>query len=142
MTDGTDDAVLVSGATVFSVEEARKLVAWFAEVTTARRVDEFLSGFTEDCVVQYGGMKPLAGRSALRPLARQLLGPRYKDLLCQKALRSLNGNVIGASWISEWTDAETGERRSGRGLEFWILRGRQIARWDAAFVAANEKALA
>lgn len=57
-----------------------------------------------------------------------MFSPRMEDFSCEKTLRCLNGNVIGATWLATWTDAESGEHRVGRGFEFWILHGQQIAR--------------
>jgi len=133
LTDSTTDAVLESGATVFTVAEARELVAMFARVTSAKDADAFLDGFTDDCVVQYGAFPMLTGKKALRTLVKQMFSPRFDNFVCRKSLRCLNGNVIGGSWVSDWVDLDTGTRRSGRGFEFWIMRGRKIARWDAAF---------
>lgn len=133
LTDTTSDAVLARGATCFSVQEARDLVALFAKVTTSKNVDDFLSGFTDDCVVQYGEFPVIMGKGAFRPFVERMFSPKLKDFVCHKSLRALNDNVIGGTWSAQWIDAESGKKKAGRGFEFWIMRGRQIARWDAAF---------
>ena len=135
LTATTSDSVLVAGATDFSVQEARELVALFATVTTAMDVETFLAGFTDDCIVQYGEFPVMTGKAAFRPFVERMFSPTLKNFTCQKTLRSLNGNVIGGTWSAEWTDAGSGKKKVGRGFEFWIMRGRQIARWDAAFNA-------
>jgi ketosteroid isomerase-like protein len=131
--DETDDKVIVSGVSEIPLPEARRLVAMFADVTTSKDVDKFLSGFTDDCVVQFGRFATMYGKQQLRPFVASMFSPRLKDFTCQKRLRTLNGNVIGGTWTSEWVDAQSGKKKFGRGFEFWIMRGGRIARWDAAF---------
>lgn len=139
LADRTDDTVLACGESAFTVQQARDLVNLFARVTTAKKVDEFLGGFTEDCVVQYGEFPTMVGKAAFRPFVEQMFSPKLKDFVCQKSLRTLNGNVIGGTWTAQWTDADSGKHKRGRGFEFWIMRGQQIARWDAAFNAWTVK---
>jgi hypothetical protein len=131
--DATDDAVLTSGATAMSVADARALVKMFAEVTTSKNVEDFLGGFTEDCVVQHGEFPLMRGKDELRPFVRNMFSDQLQDFDCQKTLRCLNGNVIGGTWTAKWVDAKTGKRKASRGFEFWIMDGHRIARWDAAF---------
>ena len=125
--DTTDDAVLTSGATTMSVEDARALVKLFAEVTTSKNVEDFLGGFTEDCVVQYGEFPVMRGKDELRPFVQNMFSDRLKDFVCQKTLRCLNGNVIGGTWTAKWVDAKAGKKKTGRGFEFWIMDGKRIA---------------
>jgi len=131
--DGTDDGVIVSGVSDIPLAEARRLVAMFADVTTAKDVDKFLSGFTDDCVVHFGRFAVMRGKQQLRPFVASMFSPRLKNFICRKTLRTLNGNVIGGTWTSEWVDAASGKKKFGRGFEFWIMRAGRIARWDAAF---------
>lgn len=129
----TNDATLEAGATDLTVQEARGLVDLFARVTTSRNVEDFLSGFTDDCVVCYGGFAEMRGKESFRPFVQEMFSDKLKDFSCEKSLRCLNGNVIGGTWDTTWTDAESGKKKAGRGFEFWIMRGKKIARWDAAF---------
>jgi len=133
LVDATDEAVILSGVSDIPLSEARRLVAAFAEATTAKDVDGFLAGFTEDCVVHFGRFSVLRGKGQLRPFVASMFSPRLKDFVCRKTLRTVNGNVIGVTWTSEWMDAGSGKRKAGRGFEFWIMRGDRIARWDAGF---------
>lgn len=131
LSDITDDAVLAQGATTaMTVEKARALVKMFAEVTASQDSEAFLSGFTNDCVVWYPPNRPMQGKDALR----QFLGKRgYRnEFTCTKQLRSINGNVLGVTWLSQWADPKDGARHERRGVEFWIMRGEQIARWDCS----------
>jgi len=138
LVDETSDAALAAGASTIGVERARALVRRFAELTTSMDVDAFVAGFTDDCVARFGRFPELLGKAALREFARHyLVRSRVKHFSCRKTLRSLNGNVIGVTWISEWTDAETNKCLKGRGFEFWIMRDDRIARWDAAFNGSN-----
>ena len=133
--DQTQDDVIASGVSELSVQQAKDLVKLFAEVTTSKNVEDFVSGFTEDCVVQYGEFPVMVGKKQFRPFVEQMFSPRLEDFVCTKSLRTLNGNVIGGTWNASWIDAATGKTKAGRGIEFWIMRGNQIARWDAAFNA-------
>lgn len=131
--DATDDAVLASGTSEFTVSDARALVKLFAEVTTSKDVDAFLSGFVEDCVVQYSHFPIMRGKTTFRPFVVEMFSPRIEHFHCEKSLRMLNGNVIGGTWTATWLDGKTKKKKAGRGFEFWIMRNKLIARWDAAF---------
>jgi len=133
LVDRTDDAVIACGVSDISPAEARRLVAMFAEVTTSKDVERFLSGFTDDCVVQFGRFPTMRGKEQFRPFVASMFSPRLRDFVCRKTLRTLSGNVIGVTWMSEWIDGDSGKRKLGRGFEFWIMRDGRIARWDAAF---------
>jgi hypothetical protein len=70
------------------------------------------------------------------------MAPRFEyfgrsgtGFLCRKVLRSLNGPLFGVIWINHWADPETGAPRRSKGVEFWMMRGGRIARWDASFNA-------
>ena len=133
LVDATDEAVIVSGVSEIPLAEAQRLVAMFAEATTAKDVERFLAGFTEDCVVHFGRFPVMRGKGQLRPFVATMFSPRLAHFVCRKTLRSVNGNVLGVTWTTEWRDASSGKMKAGRGLEFWIMRGSRIARWDAAF---------
>ncbi len=140
MLNQTDDVDLEAGASTIGVEHARELVQLFAEVTTSKDVEAFLAGFTDDCVVQYNQFPVMHGKAALRPFVQEMFSPRLENFVCHKTLRCLSGNVIGGTWDATWTDSKSGKRKSGRGFEFWMMRGDQIARWDASFTAVDAEA--
>jgi hypothetical protein len=75
----------------------------------------------------------MVGKRAFKPFVQQMFSPKLQDFVCRKSLRSINANVIGGTWSAEWIDADTRKKKLGRGFEFWIMRGKQIARWDAVF---------
>jgi nuclear transport factor 2 (NTF2) superfamily protein len=128
----TDDEMLIAGVSVIPVEQAKKLVAFFADVTTRRDIDTFAAGFTADCSVRFNGTE-LHGLQALR----DFMGPRLAfypaSYRCTKTLRAISGNVLGVEFDNTWTDAK-GKSCRGRGTEFWVMQGEQIARWDATYV--------
>lgn len=131
LTDATNDDVLAPGSTsVMPLSRARELVKMFADVTASQDTEAFLSGFTDDCIAWYPPNKPMHGKQALRDFLSKRT-PR-KDFNCTKQLRTINGNVLGVTWLSQWSDPETGGRHERRGVEFWIMRGEQIARWDCS----------
>ena len=139
LSDLTDDDVIASGVSQTSLREARDLVKLFAAVTTSKNVDDFLSGFTDDCIVHYGEFPLMTGKAQFRPFVEQMFSPRLENFVCTKSLRSLNGNVIGGTWNATWIDGKSKQKKAGRGFEFWIMRGNQIARWDAAFNAWDDE---
>ena len=77
----------------------------------------------------------MEGKDQLSSFTENMFSSRYQNFTCRKALRSLSGNIIGGTWIAEWTDSKSGKKKMGRGFEFWIMRDQKIARWDAAFNA-------
>jgi len=133
LVDHTDDAVLAEGASVRSVAEAKAIIQTISDVSTRQDLEEFVSGFTEDCVVQLDDHPEICGREALRALikARRATANR-QNFSCEKRLRCLSGNVLGCSWHNRWTDPTTGKAMEGPGLEFWIMRDGKIARWDGS----------
>ncbi len=134
----TDDAVLECGATVYSVAQARAIVKRMAEVTSSKDPDAFANGHTEDCVVGFVQGPMLVGRRALRDFMAGRFGPDRVDYVCEKTLRTLNGNVFGVQWENRWTDRDTGKKIRTRGIEIWVMRGEQVARWDGAVNAWEE----
>jgi len=132
LTDSTDEAALNAGSAVISVEKAKALVTLFAKVTTSRDAKAFADGFTEDCVVRFNN-KELRGRDQLRDFMVFNFARLPDSYKCEKTLRSISGNVLGVAWLDTWEDPKTKELKRGRGSEFWIMRGNQIARWDATF---------
>jgi nuclear transport factor 2 (NTF2) superfamily protein len=130
--DRTDDAALNAGSAVIPVAKAKALVDMFAKVTTSRDADAFVEGFTEDCVVRFNTTE-VRGRDALREFMASRFARFSDSYKCEKTLRSISGNVLGVAWLSTWKDPKTKEQMKGRGSEFWVMRGDQIARWDATF---------
>lgn len=129
----TNDSELAAGASTIPIAKAKALVDLFARVTTSRNIDDFVNGFTEDCVCRFNCSPEMRGRKELREYMSARLG-RYPDSYrCEKTLRSISGNVLGVEFVSTWLDKESGKPMIGRGSEFWIMRGDQIARWDATF---------
>jgi hypothetical protein len=70
----TGDSDLAGGTSIISVETARSLVALFARVTTSRNADDFVGGFTEDCVVRFNCNPEIHGRAALHEFMSGRLG--------------------------------------------------------------------
>jgi nuclear transport factor 2 (NTF2) superfamily protein len=131
----TPDEVLQLGAKEYCVADARAIVRRFAEVTTSLDVDAFVSGFTADSVTAFNQHPEIQGRDALR----SFMEPRFAklaepgaDYRCRKFLRSLNGNVFGVIWLSEWTDVQNDQPMQQKGVESWVMDDGRIGRWDAA----------
>ncbi len=132
LVDATDDGTLLADPSVFTLDQAKTLVQLFAKVTSCRDPASFASGFTEDCVAWFPPQPELRGRSALHDFMAAGFKALGDDYVCTKSLRTVNGNVLGVTWMSTWTNRKSGETMIGRGLEFWIMREQKIARWDCS----------
>jgi nuclear transport factor 2 (NTF2) superfamily protein len=119
-----------------TVEEARAFVAHVESLFMPWNIDALVAGFTDDCVVRFGTVPELRGRTALREFftARSA---RQKNYRLDKQFRTLMGDVIANVWSGEWKDAETGARMRGFGVETWVMRDGKIAVWEAAFNVAR-----
>jgi hypothetical protein len=124
--DATDDGVIVSGVSDISLAEARRNLEGRWEVPF--RVHGWMRGsiWTVPHDARKAPASAFYGIDVLAKAQRLRLPQESKDA-------TVNGNVIGGTWTSEWVDADTGKKMFGRGLEFWITRGGRIARWDAVF---------
>src|SRR5262245_33990971 len=94
-------------------------------------VDALVNGFTPDCRFHFAEQPPQRGRAALRRFFEARLS-RQEGYRLRKTLLALEGNRLANLWEGRWTDAQTGKRMRGRGLEVWTMRDGMIAVWDAA----------
>lgn len=95
--------------------------------------------FSDDVQVVFADFPPMRGKEAYRRFldarfARQL------DYRPTTTVRTVAGNVVGASWEATWTDARTGASMRGRGCEFLELRDGRIVDYVVSFNAWDEKA--
>jgi hypothetical protein len=137
-TGETPEETLALGAGEYSVAEAKDIVRRFAAVSTSCNLENFVGGFTEDCIVSFNEHANLVGHDTLRGL----MAPRFArfsapgtQYLCRKVLRSLAGSIFGVIWLNHWIDTETRKPMRSKGVEFWIMRKGRIARWDASITA-------
>jgi nuclear transport factor 2 (NTF2) superfamily protein len=115
-----------------SLEVAR---AFFEQVETAfgsGDVDKMIKGFTDDVVVRFADFPEMHGVAEVEAFLRLRMA-RQKNYRLKKYLRMLSGDMIGNMWEGEWEDAQTGKSMRGRGTEFWTMRGRKVAVWEATF---------
>jgi nuclear transport factor 2 (NTF2) superfamily protein len=121
---------------VSSVAESLELArAFVKEVETAfgsGDVDRMIKGFTDDVVVRFADRPEMHGIAEVEAFLRLRMA-RQKNYRLQKHLRMLSGDMIGNMWEGEWEDAQTGKSMRGRGTEFWTMRGRKVAVWEATF---------
>jgi nuclear transport factor 2 (NTF2) superfamily protein len=122
-----------------TAEEARAFVAHVESLFMPWNVEALVAGFTDDCVVRFGTVPELRGRTALREFftARSA---RQRNYRLDKQFRALMGDVIANVWSGEWEDAGTGSRMRGFGVETWVMRDGKIAVWEAAFNVARADA--
>lgn len=95
-------------------------------------VDQMIEGFTDDVVVRFADRPEMHGIAEVEAFLRLRMA-RQKNYRLKKHLRMLSGNMIGNMWEGEWEDAQTGKSMRGRGTEFWTMRGRKVAVWEATF---------
>lgn len=117
---------------VLTWTEARELVQAVEDAFGTADLTAIASGFTEDAVARFADFPEMHGRSEIMTFltARFARTLGYK---LTKKLQVLTGNRLANTWDASWTDAKTGKLMLGRGTEIWVLRGRQIAVWDATF---------
>jgi nuclear transport factor 2 (NTF2) superfamily protein len=117
---------------VLTWNAARDLVQSVEDAFGAADLATIATGFTEDAVARFADFPEMHGRSAIM----KFLTARFTRTLgykLTKKLHVLSGNRLANTWEASWTDAQTGKCMLGRGTEIWIMRGRQIAVWDATF---------
>lgn len=119
-------------AQALSFEEAREIVKQVETLFGNADVAGIMAGFTADAVVRFGDFPEMRGRGAIEAFLRARFA-RQQGYRLQKHLRMVMGDLIGNDWDAQWQDARTGKRMRGRGMEFWRMRGKEIAQWDAVF---------
>ena len=117
-------------------DEARVFVAHVESLFMPWNIGALLAGFTDDCIVKFGDLPEITGKTALEKLFRSRM-ERQKDYRLKKELRTLAGDQIANYWEGWWEDRPTGKQMRGRGVEVWTMRDGKIAVWEAAF-NANE----
>ena len=115
-----------------SLETARAFVKEVETAFGSGDVDRMIKGFTDDVVVRFADRPEMHGIAEVEAFLRLRMA-RQKNYRLQKHLRMLSGDMIGNMWEGEWEDAQTGKSMRGRGTEFWTMRGRKVAVWEATF---------
>ena len=115
-----------------TLESARAYVKEVENAFGSGDVDQMIKGFTDDVVVRFADRPEMHGIAEVEAFLRLRMA-RQKNYRLKKHLRMLTGDMIGNMWEGEWTDAQTGKKMRGRGTEFWTMRGRKIAVWEATF---------
>ena len=115
-----------------TLEEARALVKHVESLFMPWNVEALVAGFTEDCVVRFGDLPEMRGRSALEKFFRAR-SARQKGYRLRKQLHALMGETLANTWEGEWEDSQTGRKMLGHGVEIWVMREGRIAVWEAAF---------
>ncbi|HUH84632.1 MAG TPA: nuclear transport factor 2 family protein [Stellaceae bacterium] len=119
-------------AQILGFEEAHEIVKEVERLFAAADIAGIVAGFTPDAVARFGDFPEMRGRAAIEAFIRARFA-RQRNYRLEKHLRMVMGDLIGNDWDAAWEDARTGKRMRGRGMEFWRMRGRQIAHWDAVF---------
>ena len=115
-----------------TLEQAEAAVRAAEAAFASGDVDRMLADFTDDCVVRFAEQPDMNGKEELGRFLRARMA-RQTGYGLKKTLRAVQGNIVGVQWSGWWTDAVTGKAMEGKGLEFWTVRDRKIAIWDAAF---------
>jgi nuclear transport factor 2 (NTF2) superfamily protein len=117
---------------VLTWTEARDLVHTVEDAFGAADLTAIAKGFTENAIARFADFPEMHGRAEIM----RFLTARFARTLnykLTKKLQVLTGNRLANTWDASWTDAKTGKSMLGRGTEIWIMRGHQIAVWDATF---------
>ena len=129
-----------AGSTVeacMSVEEVQAMLAGIVEAFDRQDVERLAAGWTEDIVIRFADFPEIRGKEA----AKQWLASRFarqKGYALVKSFQAVCGDIVGDSWTGAWTDAVTGKKMRGKGMEFLTMRSRKIAVWEAVFNAWEE----
>lgn len=111
---------------------ARQLVQDVEDMFAAADLAAIASGFTEDAVARFADFPEMRGRAEIMAFLKARFA-RTQGYKLTKTLQVMTGNRLANTWDASWTDAVTGKSMLGRGTEIWVMRGRQIAVWDATF---------
>jgi nuclear transport factor 2 (NTF2) superfamily protein len=121
-----------AAAETLTFERARQIVKQVESLFAKADIAGIMQGFTADAIARFGDFPEMRGRDAIETFIRARFA-RQKNYRLEKHLRMLMGDMIGNDWDARWEDAKTGKKMRGRGMEFWEMRGDQIAVWDAVF---------
>lgn len=115
-----------------SLDQARAMVAGFVEAFHKQDVEALAAGWTEDIVIRFADLPAIKGKVAAKAWVAARFA-RQQDYRLVKSFQAVTGDILGDSWTGSWTDAATGKKMRGKGMEFLTLRGGKIARWEAVF---------
>ena len=121
-----------NGDFVLTWTEARELVQAVEDAFGAADLAAIEAGFTEDAVARFADFPEMHGKAEIMRFLTARFA-RTQGYKLTKTLQVLTGNRLANTWDASWTDAKTGRPMVGRGTEIWVVRGRQIAVWDATF---------
>lgn len=122
-----------------SVAEIKAMLAGIVEAFHAQDVERLAAGWTEDIVIRFADFPEIRGKQA----AKEWLAYRFKrqqDYHLVKEFQAVTGDIVGDSWTGAWTDAQTGCKMQGKGMEFLTMAGSKIAVWEAVFNAWEQGA--
>lgn len=131
LADTTSDASLLVGVTLIPEEQAKVLLARFAEVITSRDAFMFALGDGERCVVRFNSVA-LFGCNALQRFKASCIVPVPKSFLREKPLWMVCDDRPGVEWVNRRMAPETSKAMKSEDLEFVTMRDDRIAHWDVA----------
>ncbi len=122
-----------------SLVEARAMVAGFVSAFHGQDVEALAAGWCEDVVIRFADLPEIRGKAAAKAWVAARFA-RQRDYRLVKTFQAITGDILGDSWTGAWTDALTGKKMRGKGMEFLTLRGGKIAVWEAVFNVWEEGA--
>ncbi|MEW5912578.1 MAG: nuclear transport factor 2 family protein [Thermodesulfobacteriota bacterium] len=115
----------------------KEMLSGLVEAFHAQDIERLAAGWSEDIVIRFADHPELRGKAAGKAwLAARFA--RQRDYRLVKTFQAVTGNVIGDMWTGQWTDAVTGKKMRGKGMEFLTMAGGKIAVWEAVFNAWEE----
>ena len=117
---------------VLTWTEALDLVQSVESAFDAADLSSIAAGFTDDAVARFADFPEMHGRGEIMAFLTARFA-RTQGYKLTKTLQVLSGDRLANTWDASWIDAKTSKSMVGRGTEIWVMRGRQIAVWDATF---------
>ena len=125
-------AAAAAGGTALTKADAERLLRAAERAFASQDLDAISALFAADVVARYAGTPVIHGKAQLR----RHLGERLRRQVGyepRKTLVSVDGDVVIDSWEGSWTDAETGKRMAGRGMEALRISDGVVVELDAVF---------
>lgn len=120
-----------------SIAEVKAMLAGLVEAFDRQDVERLAEGWTEDIVIRFADIPEIRGKQA----AKQWMAARFarqQGYALVKSFQAVCGDIVGDSWTGAWTDAVSGKKMRGKGMEFLTMRSGKIAVWEAVFNAWEE----
>lgn len=115
-----------------STEDARAYLQLCETIWGKQDIEAILPTYDDHTIVRFGEIPEIRGKAPFEQFLRSRFTRRL-DYRIKKTLKAVEGSTVVGTWVASWTDAVTGKRMEGRGVEVMVLRDGKCIEWDAAF---------